>query len=75
MQVPGVDYKESFFPFTTYMSTRILIELTNFHEEEGWVAKLFDAELEFLHRDISVEMFISWPEVIVEVGIITNEFI
>ena len=44
MQVPGVDYIESFSLVSTDTSTRILIGLTYFHEEEGWVSELCDAE-------------------------------
>ena len=33
MQVPGVEYTESFSPFATNISTRILIGLTLYHKE------------------------------------------
>ena len=44
MQVPGVDYTKSFSPVTTEVSTIILIGLTLFHEEEGWISVIFDVE-------------------------------
>ena len=31
-------------------------------------------EAEFLHPDMPVEMFIKWPESIVDLGIITKKF-
>ena len=53
----------------------ILIVLNLFHKEEGWVAEPCDAESEFLHPYIPVEMFIEWTEGIVDLGIITKEFL
>ena len=60
MQVTGVDYTDSFSPVTTYTPTRIMMGLTLYHEEEGWVSDICDVESEFLHPDIPVEMFIEW---------------
>ena len=44
MQVPGVEYTESFSPVATNLSTRILIGLTLYHKEEGWVSQICDVE-------------------------------
>ena len=44
MQVAGVDYTESFSPNATNTSTSIMIGLTLYHEEEGWVSQLYDVE-------------------------------
>ena len=46
-----------------------------FHKEEGWVSELYDVEAAFMHPYIPVEMFIEWPEGIVDLVIITKEFI
>ena len=75
MQVPGVYYTDSFSPFATDMSTIILIGLTLYHEEEWWVAELCDVESSFPHPDMPVKMFIELSEVIVDLGIITKEFL
>ena len=56
-------------------STRILIRLTLYHEEDGWVSELCDMEAAFLHPNMEVDMFIEWPEGIVELGIITKELL
>ena len=44
MQVPGVELTESFLIVASYTSTRILIGLNLYHEEEVWVSKICDME-------------------------------
>ena len=39
------------------------------------MAEIFDSEAAFLHPDMPVEMLIEWPTVIVDLDIITKEFI
>ena len=58
MQVPGVKFTESFFPVATDTSTRILIGITLFHKEKGWVVKIYDAESAFLYPDMAVDILI-----------------
>ena len=69
-QVPGVDFTESLSPVASETSPRILMGLDLYHEEEGWVAEICDAEAEFLHPNMEVEMFIEWPKGIVDLEII-----
>ena len=66
MQVLGVDFTDLFSPAASDTSTSILIVLTLYHEENGWVAELCDIKVSFLHPNIEVEMFIKWSEGIVE---------
>ena len=49
-----------------------MIGLTLYHEENGWVSEIFEAEAAFLYPNMEVEMFIKWPEGIVYLGIITK---
>ena len=58
MQVPRVDFTESFLSITSDISTRILNGLNVYQEEEGWVSDICDVEVAFLHPDMQVEMFI-----------------
>ena len=58
MQVHGVDFTESFSPVASYTSTRILIRLTLYHEEYGWIADLCDVEAALLHPNMEFEMYI-----------------
>ena len=74
MQAPGVDYTDSLSPVATDTSTIILIGLTLYNKDEGWVAELCDVEAGFPHPGMPVEIFIEWPKVIVDLGIVTKEF-
>ena len=58
MQVPGVDFTESFSQVTSDTSTRIVIGLTLYYEDYGCIAELCDVEAAFLHPSIEVEMYI-----------------
>ena len=69
------EYEDSFSPVATDTSTRILIALTLYYEKEGQVSQLWDVESELLHPNIPVYMFMEWPEGIMDLGIIINEFL
>ena len=75
MQVPGVYFTESFSPFASENSTSILIGLTLYYEDDAWIAELCDVEAAFLHTNMEIEMYIKWPEDIVDLGIISEEFL
>ena len=62
-------------PVTTDTSTSILIGLTLLPKGEGCVSKIYDTEAAFIHPYMTVEMFIEWPEVTVDLGITTKEFL
>ena len=74
MQVPGVDFTESFYPVASDTSTMILIGLTLYYEYYGWITELCDVEAAFQNPKMEVEMYIEWPEVILDLVIITKEF-
>ena len=75
MQVPGVYFTEFFSPFASDTRKRIMIGLTLYHKEEGWVAEICDVEATFLHPNMEVEMFIGSTESILELGTITKEYL
>ena len=54
MQVPGVDFTESFYPVAPDASTRTLIELTLYYEDDVWIADICDVEAAFLHPKMEV---------------------
>ena len=56
-------------------STWILIGLTLYYENDGWIAEICDTEAAFLHPNTEVEMYIECPEGIVDLGIMTKEFL
>ena len=72
-QVPGVDFTESFSPVALHSSTRIIISVTLYFTEEGWVCEVFDVEAAFLEPFLDIEMYICWPEGMVELGFLTKE--
>ena len=49
--------------------------MTLYYEYDGWILELCDVGAEFLHPSMEVEMYIEWPEVIVDLVIITKEFL
>ena len=75
MQVPGFDFTGSFLSVASDTLTIILIRLTFYHEKNGWVLELCDVEAAFLHPNMEFEMYIEWTESILDLGIITKEFL
>ena len=75
MKVLGVDFTDSFYPFTLETSTRILIGLTLYYEDDGLIAELCDVVESFLHPNMEVEMYIEWTKVIVDLVIKTKYFL
>ena len=73
MQVPGVDFTEKFSPVANDTSTRIIILLTLYYRHLGWECEVFDVEAAFLEPYLDNEMYIKWPEGIVELGFLTEE--
>ena len=59
MQVPVVDFTEKFSPLATVTSTRIIIGITLYYTEDGWVCETFDVEAVFLETLLDIEMYIN----------------
>ena len=74
MQVQGVDFTESFSSITLDTPTSILIGLTLYFKDNGWIAELCEIEAAFLHTNMEVEMYIEWPEGVVYLEITNKEF-
>ena len=72
IEVPGVDFTDSFLSVASNTRRSILIGLNLYHKEDLWVAGICDVEATLLHPNLEVEMCIEWPEVIVDLGIITK---
>ncbi len=77
MQIPGVDYTESFSPVATDMTIRLIIGLFLYYNKmlpkEKWQLELFDVEAAFLNSDVENETYIEWPEGVIELGYATKE--
>jgi Reverse transcriptase (RNA-dependent DNA polymerase) len=66
MQIPGVDYTESFAPVASDSGIRIVIGifLYYFHmfPRDEWVFESFDVEVEFLNALLKNPVYIEWPK-------------
>ena len=75
MQIPGVDYTESFSPVSSDTAIRVTIGIfLYFYDEqpqEDWILEVFDVEAAFLNADIDRPQFIEWPEAMDILGYIT----
>ena len=71
MQIPGVDYTQSFSPVGNDTSVRIIIGLTLFNDE--WTLEVIDVEAAFLEGEMERSMYIEWPAGMVHLGFITGE--
>ena len=58
MQVPGFYFTGSFSPVASDNSTRILIGLTLYYEDDEWIADIFDMEAAFLYPNMEVYIYI-----------------
>ena len=56
-------------------STSILIGLALYYEDGGWIAELCDIEAAFLHPNMKANMYMEWSEGIVDLRIISKEFL
>ena len=76
MQIPGVDFTESFSPVATDATIRMIIGIFLFqlnHKGEDWILEMFDVEAAFLNAELDKPMYVEWPEGIVELGFLTQE--
>ena len=71
-QVPGVDYTESFSPVANDTTIRICVVLSLASQ---WEIDVVDIEAAFLEADLEEEVFIDWPEGIVELGYATQDMV
>ena len=74
MQIPGVDYTESFSPVVTDTGLRIVFKLVLYYDNEGWICVSYDVEAAFLEpRMKGLEMHIELPEGLVEFGFMSEK--
>ena len=72
MQVPGVDYTESFSPVANDTIIRTVIGIVLYYDEQSWIIEVVDVEAAFLEAEIDQEVFIEWPPGSVELGLCTE---
>jgi Reverse transcriptase (RNA-dependent DNA polymerase) len=76
MQIPGVDFTESFSPVATDTSIRTMIVLCLYLMKKDasnkWKLEMFDVEAAFLNADLDQHVYIEWPEGMEELGFINQ---
>jgi len=60
VQIPGVDFTESFAPVATDTSIRTVFAITLYNKR--WVCELVDVEAAFLEADLDEDIYMEWPE-------------
>jgi Reverse transcriptase (RNA-dependent DNA polymerase) len=76
MQLPGVDYTESFAPVASDSGIRIVIGIFLFFlhmvPQDEWVLETFDVEVAFLNAKLKNPVYIEWPKGIKELGFLSQ---
>jgi Reverse transcriptase (RNA-dependent DNA polymerase) len=76
MQIPGVDYTESFAPVASDSGIRIVIGIFLYYlhhsPQDNWVLESFDVEVAFLNAMLSHPVYIKWPNGIKEFGFLEH---
>jgi Reverse transcriptase (RNA-dependent DNA polymerase) len=77
MQIPGVDYPESFAPVASDSGIRIVIGIFLFFlhmfPQDEWVLETFDVEVAFLNALLKNPVYIEWPKGLKELGLLSQE--
>ena len=77
MQIPGVDYLDSFAPVASDTAIRVIIAMFLYYhhndKKSNWDLEMFDVEAAFLNADLDKQVFIEWPQGMLDLGFITEE--
>jgi hypothetical protein len=73
MQIPGVDYTESFSPVATATALRVGLALTLFNSSNDWTCELVDVEAAFLEGKLKSAVYIDLPKGMVELGFMSSK--
>ena len=77
MQIPGVDFTESFAPVASDTAIRVIIGVYLYYNKlntrANWVLEMFDVEAAFLNADLLQPSYIEWPQGVQELGFISSD--
>jgi hypothetical protein len=77
MQIPGVDYTESFAPVASDSDIRIVIGIFLYYlhqrPQDNWVLESFGVKVAFLNAMLSHPVYIEWPKGIKEFGLLNQK--
>ena len=66
VQIPGVDFTDSFSPVATDSAMWTIFALTLFHdnkdESNRWICKVIGVKAAFLKADMDENIYIEWPD-------------
>ena len=72
MQIPGVDFTDSFAPVATDSAMRTVFALVLYYQEdkkdESWTCEVVDVEAAFLEAEVNTKTYIEWPECVQDLG-------
>ena len=72
VQIPGVDFTDSFAPVATDTSTRAAFAITLWNHSpnnmESWICEIVDVEAAFLEGDMEDDVFLEWPDGVLDFG-------
>ena len=66
VQIPGVDFTDSFAPVATDAGIRIVFAITM--HKKTWTLEIIDVEASFLEGDLEEDIYLEWPEGVIEFG-------
>ena len=69
MQIPGVNFTETFSPVSTNTSIRMTICLALYLD--NWLLEMFDVEAAFLNAEAEETIYLEWPDGIVDLDFCT----
>ena len=73
IQIPGVDFTDSFAPVATDTSIRVVFAITM--HKKTWTLEVIDVEASFLEGDLEEDIYLEWPEGVVEFGFEDNKVV
>jgi hypothetical protein len=74
LQIPGVDFTETFSPVASDSTIRIALGVFLYKEKpKSWVLEMIDIEAAFLEADQDRPVYIEWPEGMTELGFISKD--
>lgn len=71
--MPGIDYMEKFAPVACDATTKVILALTLYKQDERWTCETIDVEVAFLESPIEKPTFMELPPGTVELNHITKK--
>ena len=66
VQIPGVDFTDSFAPVATGTSVRVLFAIALYYKD--WTIEVIDVKAAFLEANLEEAVYFDWPEGVIKLG-------